>query len=57
MSETKRFEFRAEAYNAFNHPILAAPDVSVADAGARGFGSITQSQGARQFQLGLKFYF
>ena len=57
ISEGKRFEFRAEAYNAFNHPILAVPDLSVADVGARGFGSITNSQGSRQFQLGMKFYF
>jgi len=57
ISETRRFEFRAEAYNAFNHPVLAAPDLNVADKGARGFGAITDSQGARQFQLALKFYF
>jgi len=57
ISETKRLEFRAEAYNAFNHPILAAPDLSIADTAARGFGAITSSQGSRQFQLGLKFYF
>jgi hypothetical protein len=57
VSENKRFEFRAEAYNALNHPILLAPDLSVTDAGARGFGAITGSQGSRQFQLGLKFYF
>jgi hypothetical protein len=57
ISETKRFEFRAEAYNLFNHPALAAPDLSVGDTGARGFGAITQSQGARQFQLAMKFYF
>ena len=54
VSENKRFEFRAEAYNALNHPILLAPDLSVTDAGARGFGAITGSQGSRQFQLGLK---
>ena len=57
ISENKRFEFRAEAYNAFNHPILAAPNLTVTSTGARGFGAITDSQGSRQFQLALKFYF
>ena len=57
ISETRRFEFRAEAYNAFNHPILAAPNLNVGATGPGGFGAITDSQGSRQFQLGLKFYF
>ncbi len=57
ISETKKFEFRAEAYNAFNHPILAAPNLNIQATGAGGFGAITGSQGSRQFQLGLKFYF
>jgi hypothetical protein len=57
ISESKRFEFRAEAYNALNHPIFSRPDFNFGDTGAGGFGAITSSQGGRQFQLGLKFYF
>jgi hypothetical protein len=57
ISESKRFEFRAEAYNALNHPILSRPDYNFGDTGPGGFGAITGSQGGRQFQLGLKFYF
>jgi len=57
VSEGMKFEFRAEAYNAFNHPAFAAPDLSVGDTGPRSFGSITNSQGSRQLQLALKFIF
>ena len=52
-----KLQLRVETYNTFNHPILAAPDLNIADTAARGFGAITSSQGSRQFQLGLKFYF
>lgn len=59
ISEGKNLEFRAEAYNAFNHPALAAPDLNIQDTGlpSGGFGAITNSQGARQLQLALKFTF
>jgi hypothetical protein len=57
ISENKRFEFRAEAYNALNHPIFSRPDYNFGDTGPGGFGAITTSQGGRQFQLGVKFYF
>jgi Carboxypeptidase regulatory-like domain/TonB dependent receptor len=57
VSESMKFEFRAEAYNAFNHPALAAPDMTLSDGTVRGFGAITNSQGARQLQLALKFIF
>lgn len=57
ISEQRRFEFRAEAYNAFNHPILAAPNLNIGATGPGGFGAITDSQSSRQFQLALKFYF
>jgi Carboxypeptidase regulatory-like domain/TonB dependent receptor len=60
VTERMRFEFRAEAYNALNHPALAVPDLNYQDTAlspAAGFGAITNSQGSRQLQLALKFYF
>lgn len=59
VNERMKFEFRGEAYNAFNHPALAAPDLNFQDVGLPngGFGAITQSQGARQLQLGVRFMF
>ena len=79
ISETKRLEFRAEALNAFNHPVWtfrggpnsgsfdpghpnnpALPFDSIntgSNSSNPNFGRITGSQGARQFQLAMKFYF
>ncbi|MBV9608778.1 MAG: hypothetical protein JO187_04395, partial [Acidobacteria bacterium] len=68
-SESKRLEFRFEALNAFNHPVLTfsgGPSTGSFDAGTPvigpsssnpSFGRITGSQGARQLQLALKFIF
>jgi hypothetical protein len=57
ITEGMKLEFRAEAYNAFNHPTLGAPDLNVQATGYAGFGQVTTSQGARQLQLALKFIF
>ena len=60
IGESKRFEFRAEALNALNHRVLnfsGGPANGSFDPGSPVFGQITGSQGARQFQLALKFYF
>jgi Carboxypeptidase regulatory-like domain/TonB dependent receptor len=54
LGETRRFEFRAEFINAFNHPILNAPQMFVT---ATTFGQISTSQGERNIQFALKFYF
>ncbi len=51
--EGKRIEFRSEFLNFFNTPILGAPAVY----GGSSMGQITSSQGARNIQFGLKFYF
>ncbi|MFI5072161.1 MAG: hypothetical protein ACHP8A_14845, partial [Terriglobales bacterium] len=71
-TETKRLEFRIEALNAFNHPVWTfsgGPANGSFDPGTpvvstpgnptsnSSFGAITGSQGAREFQFGLKFYF
>lgn len=48
-------EFRAEAFNAFNHPQFQGPDGTV---GASTFGLITSTvNNPRQLQVALKIYF
>ncbi len=63
-TETKKLELRFEALNAFNHPVwtfTGGPAGGSFDPGTAGsnanFGRITGSQGARELQLALKFYF
>jgi hypothetical protein len=54
LREGARLEFRAEAFNALNHPQFAAPN-SVVDSGE--FGLITQQANSpRELQLALKLY-
>jgi hypothetical protein len=53
ITEGKYFEFRAEALNLTNTPILNAPTPWLGG----DLGRVTGSQGARNVQLGLKFYF
>ncbi len=56
MGGARYIEFRAEAFNAFNHPNWAPPGVSLASPNT--FGIITGTVNApRVIQLGLKFYF
>src|ERR1700733_715919 len=71
LTESKSLEFRFEGLNAFNHPVwtfLGGPDNGSFDPGNGpsntgptssnpNFGRVTGSQGARQLQLALKFYF
>jgi len=60
ITENKRLEFRFEALNAFNHPVwtfAGGPANGSFDPGQSQFGRIVDSQGARELQLGLKFYF
>jgi len=56
MGAERYLEFRAEAFNAFNHPNWAPPGVSLASPNT--FGIITGTVNApRVIQLALKFYF
>jgi hypothetical protein len=53
--EGMRFEFRLEAFNAFNHPQFDAPDTA---AGSSTFGKIFNTANrAREVLVALKFYF
>jgi hypothetical protein len=63
-TEHQNLEFRAEAINFTNTPILGSPNIGVpGDApgtiGTSGgnFGTITSSQGARNIQFALKYHF
>jgi hypothetical protein len=48
-------EFRIEAQNAFNHPVVSTPNTTVGD---ENFGTITSTAvGPREIQLGMKFNF
>ena len=60
LTETKRLEFRWEALNAFNHPVWTfngGPANGSFDPASPIFGRIVGSQGERQLQFALKFYF
>jgi hypothetical protein len=53
--EGTRLEFRAEAFNLFNHVQFGAPATTV---GQANFGLITsQANAPRELQLALKLYF
>ncbi|HJY04994.1 MAG TPA: hypothetical protein VJ323_01695, partial [Bryobacteraceae bacterium] len=55
LTERIRLQFRAECYNALNHPNLNDPNVSVTS-GA--FGTVSGQDGSpRQFQLAAKINF
>jgi hypothetical protein len=56
MGEQRRIEFRAEFFNAFNHPSFANPSASISAPGAFGKSTATTTN-ARQIQLVGKFYF
>jgi len=57
LTESQRIEFRAEFFNAFNHPNFAQPDNFIDD-GPGSAGVITSlAIPMRQIQLGLKYNF
>jgi len=57
VTERYRLEFRAELFNAFNHPVFAQPDNYITD-GPGAVGVITSTAAVnRQIQLALKFLF
>jgi hypothetical protein len=54
-SEDKRFEFRAELFNLFNHTQFNNPDGNTTD--GSDFGRIKRAREPRLIQLAVKFYF
>ena len=55
VTESKRLEFRAEFFNAWNTPLFGQPDSTVGD---QYFGQINYTANSpRIIQLALKFYF
>jgi Carboxypeptidase regulatory-like domain len=56
LGEARRFEFRAEFFNAFNHPSFANPAADISAPGAFGKSTATTTN-PRQLQLVGKFYF
>ena len=55
VGEGKRFEFRAEFFNLFNHSQFNNPDGNTTD--GSDFGRILRAKAPRLVQLALKFYF
>ena len=51
--ERQSLEFRAEAINALNHPILVAPNSTIGTT----FGLVNNAQGERNLQFALKYMF
>ncbi|HMK24017.1 MAG TPA: carboxypeptidase regulatory-like domain-containing protein [Terriglobales bacterium] len=54
-SDNKRFEFRAEIFNIFNHTQFNNPDGNTTD--GSDFGRIKRAREPRLIQLAVKFYF
>jgi hypothetical protein len=52
--ERHAFDFRADLFNAFNHPIFQNPNGSIATANA---GKVTDTASPRQIMLGLRYSF
>jgi hypothetical protein len=55
ITERQRLEFRAEFFNAFNHPNFGLPGGNISTPAT--FGVITSASSPRIIQLGMKYYF
>lgn len=54
LTESKKLEFRAELFNAFNHAQFALPTGNILNST---FGFVTGANPARIGQFAVKFYF
>jgi hypothetical protein len=57
IKEGIKLQFRAEAFNVFNHTNFGGPDGNINDTGQGGFGYIQSSAPARIMQIALKLLF
>jgi hypothetical protein len=57
ITTTTQIQFRAEAFNAFNHTQFDGADGEIGDTGAGGFGYNTSAHDPRIVQLALKLIF
>jgi hypothetical protein len=57
LSESRSIQFRAEAFNIFNHAQFGNPSGNINNAGAGGFGYVTSAQNPRIMQVALKVQF
>ncbi len=57
ISESKEVQFRAEAFNVFNHAQFNNPSGNVNNPGQGGFGYVTSARDPRIMQVALKFLF
>lgn len=57
ITESKEIQFRAEAFNLFNHAQFNNPSGLINNTGVNGFGYVTSARDPRVMQLGLKLLF
>jgi hypothetical protein len=57
ITETTKLQFRAEAFNVFNHAQFMNPNGVVNNTGQGGFGYVTAARDPRIMQVALKFLF
>jgi hypothetical protein len=57
ITESTKLQFRAEAFNVFNHAQFMNPNGLVNNPGQGGFGYVTQARDPRIMQVALKFLF
>jgi hypothetical protein len=57
ITETTKLQFRAEAFNVFNHAQFKNPNGLVNNTGQGGFGYVTSAADPRIMQVALKFLF
>ena len=57
ISETKELQFRAEAFNVFNHAQFKNPSGNFNNSGLGGFGYVTSARDPRIMQMALKLLF